>query len=241
MAEIGAHVMNERLDKWAFLCLFSVLCLTAYETDTDNENKNTYVTVCISVSFAFSFLASVLHLGTPGLSAFFVGTVKGTTGPSAFFVGIVKGTTGLSAFFVGTVIEGLSSLILVALWGGALPIIMNPANNLAQMYVGKNQGDVADFQYTISDANLYFTSWGAGVCAVIILASYVRERLGGAGSGMSMGYTTNWYLLVVASLIVIFQSIRFKNQICSLEGGTEAGTCGRNTYSLVAGESTCDP
>ena len=190
------------------MCLFSILCLTAHETD--DENKNTYVTVCTSVSVAFSFFASVLHLGT----------------------------TGLSAFFVGTVIEGLSSLILVALWGAALPIIMNPANGLAQMYVGKNQ-DVADFQSTISNANLYFTSWGAGVCAVMILASYIRDRLGGAGAGM--GYTSNWYLLMLASVIVIIESMRFKNQVCSLEGGTEAVTCGRNTYGLVTGESTCDP
>ena len=91
MAEIGAHVIKERLNKWAFLFLFSVLCLTAHETD--DENKNTYVTVCTAVSIALSFLASVLHLGT----------------------------TSLSAFFVSTVIEGLSSLILVALWGAPSP------------------------------------------------------------------------------------------------------------------------
>ena len=210
MAEIGAHVIKERLNKWAFLFLFSVLCLTAHETD--DENKNTYVTVCTAVSIALSFLASVLHLGT----------------------------TSLSAFFVSTVIEGLSSLILVALWGGALPIIMDPTNGLAQMYVGKDdESKVHDYQSTISNANLYFTSWGAGVCAVMILASYIRERLGGVGAGM--GYTSNWYLLMLASVIVIIESMRFKNQVCSLEDGTEAVTCGRNTYGLVTGESICDP
>jgi len=202
MAEIGAHVIKERLNKWAFLFLFSVLCLTAHETD--DENKNTYVTVCTSVSIVVSFLASVLHLGT----------------------------TGLSAFFVDTVIEGFSSLILVALWGGALPIIMDPSNGLAQMYVGKDS-DVADYQSTISNANLYFTSWGAGVCAVMILASYIRERLGGVGAGM--GFTSNWYLLMLASVIVVIESVRFKNQVCTIEGGTQAVTCGRNMYGLVTG------
>ncbi|KAL3811504.1 hypothetical protein ACHAXA_000408 [Cyclostephanos tholiformis] len=204
MAGIGAHVNKDRLNKWAFLLLFSILCLIAHETD--DENKNTYVTVCTSVSLAFSFLASVLHLGT----------------------------TGLSAFFVGTVVEGLTSLVLVALWGAALPIIMNPANGLAQMYVGKNRGDVADYQSTISNANLYFTTWGAGVCAVMILASYIRERLGGVG-GAGMGYTTNWYLLMLASVIVIIECMRFKNQVCSIVNGTEGVTCGRNMYGLVTG------
>ena len=204
MAEIGSHVDKERLNKWAFLCLFSILALTAHETD-DNQ-KNTYVTACTAVSIAISFLASVLHLGT----------------------------TSLSAFFVGTVIEGLVSLILVGLWGAALPIIMDPANGLAQMYVGKSGSDVADYQATISNANLYFTSWGAGVCAVSVLAMYIRERLGGSGTGM--GYTSNWYLLMLASVIVIIESMRFKNQVCSISGGAAAVTCNRNTYGLVTGE-----
>jgi hypothetical protein len=203
-ARFGAHVDKERLNKWAFLCLFSILALTAHETD--DQNKNAYVTACTSVSIAFSFLASCLHLGN----------------------------TGLSAFFVGTVIEGLVSLILVGLWGAALPIIMDPANGLAQMYVGKSGGDVADYQATISNANLYFTSWGAAVCAVMVLAMYIRERLGGSGTGM--GYTSKWYLLMLSSVIVIIESMRFKNQVCTIEGGTDSITCNRNTFGLVTGE-----
>ncbi|KAL3771776.1 hypothetical protein ACHAW5_002390 [Stephanodiscus triporus] len=146
------------------------------------------------------------------------------------------GQTGISAFFVGTVIEGLVSLILVGLWGAALPIIMDPVNGLAQMYVGKNKddgNDVNDFQPIISNANLYFTSWGAGVCAVMILAMYIRERLGGSGTGM--GYTANWYLLMLSSVIVIIESMRFKNQVCVLDHGTASITCNRNTYGLVTG------
>ncbi len=207
MAEFGSHVDKERLNKWAFLCLFSILALTAHETD-DNQ-KQPYVTACTAVSIAISFLASVLHLGT----------------------------TSLSAFFVGTVMEGLVSLILVGLWGAALPIIMDPANGLAQMYVGKSRTDLADYhdyQATISNANLYFTTWGAGVCAVSVLAMYIRERLGGSGTGM--GYTSNWYLLMLASVIVIIESMRFKNQVCSISGGAAAVTCNRNTYGLVTGE-----
>ena len=204
-SRFGAHVDKERLNKWAFLCLFSVLALTAHQTD--DQNKEALVTAVTSISILLSFAASVLHLGS----------------------------TSLSAFFVGTVIEGIVSLILVGLWGAALPVIMDPANGLAQMYVGKkDDSGVADYQATISNANLYFTSWGAGVCAFSILALYIRERLGGGGTGM--GYTSSWYLLFLSSIIVIIESMRFKSQVCSLEGGTDSVTCGRNTYGLITGE-----
>lgn len=102
------------------------------------------------------------------------------------------------------------------------------------MYVGKNTGDTADYQATISNANLYFTSWGAGVCALSVLAMYIRERLGGTG-GMGMGYTSKWYLLMLASVIVVIESMRFKNQVCGISQGTEDVTCGRNTYGLATG------
>ena len=199
-----ASVDKDRLNKWAFLCLFSVLALTAHQTD--DVVKHTYVTVCAASSIVFSGLAVFAHVGT----------------------------TSISALFVGTVIEGLMSLLVVGLWAVALPIIMDPANGLAQMYVGKAGSDVADYQATISNANLFFTSWGAAVCAVMVLAMYIRERLGGSGTGM--GYTANWYLLILTSVIVIIESATFKDQVCGIEGGTEDVTCGRNTYGLVTGE-----
>lgn len=159
----STSVDKRRLNTWALLCLFSTLALTAHETDDQNmkQSQNIYITVTTSISLIFSALASVAHVGN----------------------------IGISGLFVGTILEGVVSLILVGLWAGALPIIMDPSNGLAQMYVGKSGGDVADYQATISNANLYFTSWGAGVCALSVLAMYIRERLGGAG-GMGMGYTS---------------------------------------------------
>ena len=204
-AALSSSVNTDRLNKWAFLCLFSVLALTAHQTD--DMVKHTYITVCTSSSIVFSGLASFAHVGT----------------------------TSISALFVGTVIEGLVSFIVVGLWAAAMPIIMNPANGLAQMYVGKAGSDVADYQATIANANLFFTSWGAGVCAVSVLAIYIRESFGGAG-GMGMSYTSYWYLLMLTSVIVIIESATFKDQVCGIEGGTEDVTCLRNTYGLVTGE-----
>jgi hypothetical protein len=202
---VPSSVDKDRLNKWAFLCLFSVLALTAHQTD--DMVKHAYITVCASSSIVLSGLASFAHVGS----------------------------TSISALFVGTVIEGLVSLIVVGLWAAALPIIMNPANGLAQMYVGKAGSDIADYQATIANANLFFTSWGAGVCALSVLAMYIRESFSGAG-GMGMSYIAYWYLLMLTSVIVIIESATFKNQVCGIEGGTEDVTCGRNIYGLVTGE-----
>lgn len=208
LAAESTVVDKRRLNTWAFLCLFSTLALTAHETDDQNmkRSENIYITTTASITLAFSAIASVAHLGN----------------------------TGITSLFVGTILEGIVSLILVGLWAGALPIIMDPSNGLAQMYVGKSGSEVADYQATISNANLYFTSWGAGVCALSVLAMYIRERLGGSG-GMGMGYTSKWYLLMLASVIVVIESMRFKNQVCAIEAGTEDVTCGRNTYGLATG------
>lgn len=204
----SSHVDKRRLNTWAMLCLFSTLALTAHETDDQNmkRSENVYITATTAISLGFSAIASAAHVGN----------------------------TGMSALFVGTIVEGLISLILVGLWAGALPIIMDPSNGLAQMYVGKSGSDVADYQATISNANLYFTAWGSSVCALIVLAMYVRERLGGSG-GMGMGYTSKWYLLMLASVIVVIESMRFKNQVCAIEAGTADVTCRRNTYGLATG------
>lgn len=201
-------VDKRRINIWALLCLFSTLALTAHETDDQNmrRSENIWITTCASISLIFSAFSSVAHIGN----------------------------SAISSLFVGTILEGIVALILVGLWAGALPIIMDPSNGLAQMYVGKSEGDSADYQSTVSNANLYFTSWGSGVCALIVLAMYIKERLGGGG-GMGMGYTSKWYLLMLASVIVVIESMRFKNQVCSIDGGTEDVTCGRNTYGLVTG------
>eukprot|EP00984_Skeletonema_dohrnii_P030872 scaffold22733_cov44-Skeletonema_dohrnii-CCMP3373.AAC.1 len=80
--------------------------------------------------------------------------------------------------FVGTLIEGLLALIALALWAGCLPVVMDPRKGLAQMYVGKQSDEVIDYQPIISNANLYFCSWGAAICVLSVFAQYVRERLG---------------------------------------------------------------
>ena len=208
---------RRRLSTWALLALFSALCLTAHETDDQNQKSkhNTWITACTSLSVAFSLISVFAHIGG----------------------------NALGSMFVGTMVEGIVALILVGLWAGCLPVIMDPSYGLGQMYVGKSAygSDTNDFQATISNANLFFTAWGCGVCSLTVLAMYVRERLGGGAQGGGMGYTAKWYLLMLASVVVIIESMRFKKDVCGIENGTEDVTCARNTYGLITGESDYIP
>ena len=43
---------------------------------------------------------------------------------------------------------------------------------------------------------------------------------------------------MLASVIVVIESMRFKNQVCAIDAGTEDVTCGRNTYGLATGEDS---
>mmetsp|Transcript_13036 Transcript_13036/g.19499 ORF Transcript_13036/g.19499 Transcript_13036/m.19499 type:complete len:336 (+) Transcript_13036:122-1129(+) len=203
---------RHRFNSWALLFLFSTLALTAHETDDSNANAgaNKLVTAVSSITLIISAFGSIAHLGFSGL---------------------------LSSMFVGTLIEGLLALIALALWAGCLPVVMDPRKGLAQMYVGKQSDEVIDYQPIISNANLYFCSWGAAICVLSVFAQYVRERLGGSSRGGNggMGYTNLWYLLGLASVVVVIEGMRFKNQVCVIDGGAETATCGRNTYGLVTG------
>mmetsp|Transcript_6312 Transcript_6312/g.9632 ORF Transcript_6312/g.9632 Transcript_6312/m.9632 type:complete len:336 (+) Transcript_6312:95-1102(+) len=201
---------RHRINSWALLFLFSTLALTAHETDDSNANAgaNKLVTAVSSITLIISAIGSIAHLGFSGL---------------------------LSSMFVGTLIEGLLALIALALWAGCLPVVMDPRKGLAQMYVGKQSDEVIDYQPIISNANLYFCSWGAAICVLSVFAQYVRERLGGTSRAGGMGYTNLWYLLGLASVVVVIEGMRFKNQVCVIDGGAETATCGRNTYGLVTG------
>ena len=126
-------------------------------------------------------------------------------------------------------------LHFLGLWAGVLAVIMDPSDGLAQMYVGSSGGEYAYYAQTISDANLYFSSWASQICALVLFAMNIWDRRGRT-EGMGMAYTIKWCLLIVASSVLIYESIQFKNQVCTIEGGTEEATCVKTAYGLVAGE-----
>ena len=71
-------------------------------------------------------------------------------------------STYLTERFVDQLAEGVTSVILLALWAAAMPSIMDPDNLQA-----------VDERGAIFNANLYFFSWASLVAAIWIFSSYL--------------------------------------------------------------------
>lgn len=118
------------------------------------------------------------------------------------------------ALFMGQPFELYLAGFILALWVSGLPVIMNPSNNIA---VGVNE---------IVDANIYFTSWGAFGCSAMLCGNTVRELYGfdlmGTVSPIARTRLGKWYMLVIASLIVLIESARAHiAEHCEEEGKLE--------------------
>jgi hypothetical protein len=202
---------QNRLYTWALLCLFSSFALAAHETEvmTVKSAQQVTITACSSISLLFSAFACVAHMD------------------SSVYV---------SGWFVGTYFEGALSLILMGLWAGTTAIITNPNNYIGVSWYQMPEWGQSGFEATISNANLFFSSWGAIICALVILAMFVGEQKGRTAS-LGIGYTVWWCLLHLTSLVLIVESVRFKNENC--EGFSDA-TCSRNISGIAAGEFHCD-
>ena len=214
-----------RLDTWALLCVLSAIALTAYETDEGSPRmwverwENILITTCTALTLSFSALACIAHMAT-------------------------SAKTGL---FAWTILEGFVSLALVILWAVSLWVLSDPSKGLAQMYVGKSGSEIADYQAAISNANLYFASWGAGLCAFRILVDAIAMFINLKNNMPTNDITTTtdtvgnnvkkWVLLMISSLIVVGESYRFNDQVCSIESGTDDDTCKKNAIGFLMGRS----
>ena len=224
---------NERFEPWGLLCLFSVISLAAYETDHQVATKETgwehfvYMT-CTCLSLAFGFIGALTHVGIH-----------------------IKHVRGHQLMIM--IIEGIVSLILTVLWSVSLYFIFNPSDGMGQMYVGKS-GSIAQYQATISNANLYLASLGAIVCALFVLIDiciYVGEKIKCHWSDDSNSSNTplvttsskhqvhgaikKLCLIILASGVAIVESMRYEDQVCTIEGGAEDATCKKNQWGFYIG------
>lgn len=218
-----AMVMDERCFKaWGLLCLLEGVALAAYETASYEKYWGaTFYVVCSSITIIIAAFGAIFHL-------------------------VDNKATHM---VVGTFLEAVVSLIDLGLWATVLYVILDPSSGLAQMYVGKSGSLNADYQTTISNANLYFASWGAGICALNILIDVANSVLEKRNSGGSIPASTiskthgrdsfikKWILLMIASAVSLGASITFKNRVCSIQGGTEDMTCTKNNYGFITGKT----
>lgn len=226
---------NERFEPWGLLCLFSVISLAAYETDqvataTEEEGWKHFVYMtCACLSLAFGFIGALTHV---------VIHMKHVRGHQLMIM----------------IIEGIISLILTVLWSVSLYFLFDPTSGMGQMYVGKSGSNVAQYQATISNANLYLASLGAILCALFVLIDiciYVGEKIkchcsDDRNSSNSPQVTTSpkhqvhgaikkLCLIILASGVAIVESMRYEDQVCIIEGGAEDATCKKNQWGFYIG------
>jgi len=136
-------------------------------------------------------------------------------------------STYLTERFVDQWAEGVTSIILLALWAAAMPSIMDPGNFQAVSADG-----------SILNANLYFFSWASLVAVVWIFGSFVTvnkylKRGDDSGTPPSM---TKWYMLVAASFVVMTSSNRlYKSGFRECNAGDSSTFCHRVKYALSLG------
>jgi hypothetical protein len=125
--------------------------------------------------------------------------------------------------FMGGIAEmGLASF-LVMLWASGLAVILNPNNSIAVTYT------------TVTNANLYFSSWGGFLCSLWIIVSLFHENVG-FDVTKTPPKTAKLFGLVASSMVVLASSIRiFLAFDCNLSAMSAVEVCKRTKFSIAAG------
>jgi hypothetical protein len=160
---------ESRLNAWAGLCLFSILTLVslmmAPEPDSSVESWETTLTACMALSIFLSLMGSLGHMSN----------------------------TKINRYFVGNRLEGILSLSMVGLWAFIMKTVLNPTNELARVYLDSSEmamlysstgTTVSVYHMALLNPNLYFFSWAALICALIVSVMFVWEcfsKSGGLG------------------------------------------------------------
>jgi hypothetical protein len=79
------------------------------------------------------------------------------------------------------------------------------------MITTPDDGLAVNHNFQIDNANLYFSSWGAFMFALLLLASVGNER--GVSAGRD-AFARRWLWLVVSSLVVMAASSRMFDGVC---------------------------
>jgi len=216
---------SHRLMGWAALFLFSAVALAAQVSgtrDASRGNDDWFVIVVCIVTVSCSFF-SLLGYGAARTR------------------------------FAGSMVEGFFAVLTIIFWICGMPVIMDPDRNIAVskgissasngnvgvVFVGSTvttDVSVANEFTFIRNANIYFFSWASTIAIVYIMGRFVKERRRSADRSATgrVGPKTNfWYLLTLASLVVMVDSIElFSSFNCP---GTNPDLCMRTKYSVSLG------
>lgn len=154
-------------------------------------------------------------------------------------IAIILGTVMcLSYLYSNTLVGGLTetsvSIVVFALWCAAIGVIMDPDNELAIVNTGAVQTVDARYRNVIVNPNMYFFSWASFLSAACVLFSLAQHQRF-CNIEMLSTKLFRWYLLVVASVVVMGSSSKIEDPICD---EMSALLCRRTNYGISLGVVT---
>mmetsp|Transcript_33612 Transcript_33612/g.81455 ORF Transcript_33612/g.81455 Transcript_33612/m.81455 type:complete len:334 (+) Transcript_33612:41-1042(+) len=134
----------------------------------------------------------------------------------------------MRGIFMGQMPELYLSAFLLFLWLTGMWVIQNPNNNIA---VGVS---------SIIDANVYFASWGAFLCSILLCGQAAQEIYGfdvvGRVSPLVKTRAGKWYMMVFSSAAVLVASVRaFLAESCNQDSMSMAPKCNQTKLAIATG------
>lgn len=212
---ISHHLINtimstpEGLDRskaWMAVFVLSIVILIVFadiKSGNYSNGKEKYIIACCSLGITFGFIFTA----------------------AAY-------TERLKRRIYGNSVETTFAIINIALWSVGVGILQSPKNNLANT-TAQNVNAATD---SISNANLYFASWIVFAASSSIVASILKDKglFDAKVSWAAMSKTMNrWFLLLVASLVVLITSTLLESDTPRVKFATSVGAIGAALPFLV--------
>lgn len=151
---------------------------------------------------------------------------------AASVMSISVALSGLAVFahmakdkFVGTPVEGGLAFIIFGFWAAGMAAIMKPSNDIATTRGG-----------AITNANLYFFSWGAFLMSFVVFVSYLRRHVLGKDKFMTSSKMIQWAILCFMSLVVMSSATRiFEDVNCDVGDVSGTDFCKRTKFGVSLG------
>jgi hypothetical protein len=126
--------------------------------------------------------------------------------------------------FVGTPVEGGLAFIIFGFWAAGMAAIMDPSHDIATTRGG-----------AITNANLYFFSWGAFLMSFVVFVSYLRRHVG-KDKFQTSSKMIQWAVLCFMSLVVMSSAARIFDDINCKNGDLDGTSfCKRTKFAVSLG------
>ena len=135
-----------------------------------------------------------------------------------------------ATIFVGTIVEGVTSVVLVVFWTAIVAIRANATNGLIGL---------EDAAQQVQSANLYYASWAGFITSILIAVEYARVAFGVDAASTIRGQAKRldlWSGLLCFTVVVLGSCARTIKIDCR-DGNDELkpdGYCPRTKFGVAA-------